>query len=181
MVTDQTTQMTIAARKVASREHADQPKWAILTEKNKYRYFTQKDVDTCLLRKQITARTPEELNRRNNVEATIFQLGYHYSNAKSRYRGLIKHKMFANCRCFWINFVRIARFLTGSSPDYALKSANSRFPSLLCYQNVKIWQMLSLFLEFIARCRQDVAFLGKFLLFPLASVEKSTFVMVFKK
>jgi len=56
---------------VESRTENTEPKWAILNEKNKYRYFTKKDTDTCLLRKQIAARTPEELNTRNNVEATI--------------------------------------------------------------------------------------------------------------
>jgi hypothetical protein len=85
VVTDLTTNTTIAARKVEPRKEDSEPKWAILNEKNQYRYFTHKDVDTCLLRKQVAARTSEELNRRNNVEATIFQLGYHYPNAKSRY------------------------------------------------------------------------------------------------
>ncbi|WP_234995087.1 hypothetical protein, partial [Alkalitalea saponilacus] len=41
---------------------------------------------------------------------TIFQLGYHYSNAKSRYRGVIKHQMWANIRCLWVNFVRILKY-----------------------------------------------------------------------
>ena len=51
-----------------------------------------------------------KLQKRNNVEATIFQLAYHYSNAKSRYRGLLKHQMWANIRCLWVNFVRIVNF-----------------------------------------------------------------------
>lgn len=85
-------------------------KWRIKAEKG-YRYFTQKDIDTYLLRKQIEETPVEILQKRNNVEATIFQLAYHYSNAKSRYRGLIKHQMWANIRCLWVNFVRISRYI----------------------------------------------------------------------
>jgi len=84
-------------------------KWRIKTEKG-YRYFTQKDIDSYLTRKQINETPIETLQKRNNVEATIFQLGYHYSNAKTRYRGGIKHQMWANIRCLWVNFVRILKF-----------------------------------------------------------------------
>ena len=85
-------------------------KWRIKTEKS-YRYFTKKDIDTYLIRKKIGETPIETLQKRNNVEATIFQLGYHYTNAKSRYRGLIKHQMWANIRCLWVNFVRILKYI----------------------------------------------------------------------
>jgi hypothetical protein len=117
VVTDMTTNTTVEVRQVKTRKEDAVPKWAIRNEKGKLRYFTQKEIDTCLLRKQIGTRTQAELNVRNNVEATIFQLGYHYSNAKSRYRGLMKHKMWANARCLWINFVRIANFIAGGGSN----------------------------------------------------------------
>jgi hypothetical protein len=85
-------------------------KWRIKTEKA-YRYITQKDIDGFLIRKQIAETPIEILQFRNNVEATIFQLGYHYSNAKSRYRGEVKHQMWANIRCMWVNFVRIMKYI----------------------------------------------------------------------
>ena len=85
-------------------------KWRIDTGKG-YRYITQKEVDTYLIRRQIAATPIETLQNRNNVEATIFQVGYHYPNAKSRYRGLIKHQMWANIRCLWVNFVRIIKYI----------------------------------------------------------------------
>jgi hypothetical protein len=85
-------------------------KWRIDTGKG-YRYITQKEVDTCLIRRKIAVIPVETLQIRNNVEATIFQLGYHYPNAKSRYRGLIKHQMWANIRCLWVNFVRILKYI----------------------------------------------------------------------
>jgi hypothetical protein len=181
IVTDLQTETTITARKVETRKEDGEPKWAILNEKNQYRYFTQKDIDTCLLRKQVTARTPEELNMRNNVEATIFQLGYHYPNAKSRYRGLIKHKMWASCRCFWINFVRIVNFVAGISPDYALKSVILRISTHFCAQNVKICQFLSCFLQSLTRWSEAVALFFECRLFFPSFVEKSVEVIVLKK
>ena len=181
VVTDLETGTTISQRKVAPRKEDSEPKWAILNEKNQYRYFTQKDIDTCLLRKQVTARSQEELNRRNNVEATIFQLGYHYPNAKSRYRTLIKHKMWASCRCFWINFVRITNFVAGTSPYYALKSANRRIFSHLCAQNLKIWHTLSRFLQYLTIWSEDVSLFSECLQFYPSFVEKSAEVVVLKK
>lgn len=76
----------------------------------RYRYLFQNDIDNYLIRKEIEEAPVETLQKRNNVEATIFQLGYHYPNAKSRYRGMIKHQMWANIRCLWVNFVRIWKY-----------------------------------------------------------------------
>ena len=107
-------------------------KWRIKTEKA-YRYFTQKDIDGYLIRKQIAETPIEILQFRNNVEATIFQLGYHYPNAKSRYRGEIKHQMWANIRCLWVNFVRILRYikqLCQRTLFFAKFSVNSLFSEL---------------------------------------------------
>jgi hypothetical protein len=56
------------------------------------------------------ARPLEELHKRNNVEASIFQLGFTLRNNKSKYRGLIKQKIWAYCRCLWVNLVRILNF-----------------------------------------------------------------------
>jgi hypothetical protein len=109
-VTDLSTNTTVPCRQIRSRKD-NTYKWVVKDDKGNSRYFTQKEIDTCLLRKQIASREQKLLNVRNNVEATIFQLGYHYSNAKSRYRGLIKHKIWANARCLWVNFARILKFI----------------------------------------------------------------------
>jgi hypothetical protein len=142
-VTNLQTDTQIACRKVESRKEDAPPKWAFRNDQGQNRYFTQKEIDTCLLRKQISARPQAEINIRNNVEATIFQLGYHYPNAKSRYRGLIKHKMWANARCLWINFVRILNFIAGGGskcvknvrnrvflPHFSLKYVKTRLVML---------------------------------------------------
>ena len=138
IITNLQTNTIIPSRRVTSRKKQKHPKWAIKDEQGKNRYFTQKEIDTCLLRKQIVERSQTELNVRNNVEATIFQLGYHYPNAKSRYRGLIKHKIWANLRCLWINFVRIKNFIVRNRVNYAQKSLKSSFFTHFLSNIVKI-------------------------------------------
>jgi hypothetical protein len=107
-------------------------KWRIKVGK-KYRYFRQKEIVASELRRKIASIPQEVLNVRNNVEATIFQLGYHYSNAKTRYRGLIKHKMWANIRCLWVNFVRIVNHVlkNESKTHFWLKKAFLRLTGAL--------------------------------------------------
>jgi len=87
-------------------------RWVIKDGDNSPIYFEQKDVETCELRKRLGAIPKERLDIRNNVEATIFQLGYHYRADKSQYRGLMKHGIWANIRCLWINFRRIHLWIT---------------------------------------------------------------------
>jgi predicted thioesterase len=157
VVTDLATNTIVPSRKVDSRKKEAEPKWAILNDKNKLRYFTQKEIDTCLLRKQVAARTQTELNVRNNVEATIFQVGYHYPNAKSRYRGLTKHKMWANLRCLWINFVRIANFVVSSSSNYAQKLKNRWITPRFCIQNLKNWLIPPQYLQFLTSLLSVIA------------------------
>jgi hypothetical protein len=65
-----------------------------------------------LLRKRLEAIPKKELDRRNNVEAAMFQISYHTRSNKTRYRGLVKHVMWACSRCLWINFIRLMIFQT---------------------------------------------------------------------
>lgn len=85
-------------------------KWRIKAGKG-YRYFAMKDVKTAVIRKKVADTPREILQKRNNVEATIFQLSYHCSGSKTKYRGLIRHQMWADMRCLWVNFVRIKNYL----------------------------------------------------------------------
>ncbi len=105
-IIDTMTNEVVDSKMITRKDGAQ--KWRISTGKG-YRYFTQKDIDTYMIRKQIAETPIEILQFRNNVEATIFQLGYHYPNAKSRYRGEIKHQMWANIRCLWVTFIRIRK------------------------------------------------------------------------
>jgi hypothetical protein len=115
-------------------------KWRIKEENNIYRYITQKQIDNYQIRKKIEGTSQEEIQRRNNVEATIFQLSYHYSNAKSRYRGLTKHQMWASIRCLWVNYVRIANFVAKNGQNFiniALNFIKSTVTVHIMYQMVK--------------------------------------------
>ena len=55
---------------------------------------------------------PQDIeNRRNNVEASIFQLSYRNRNGKTRYRGQLPHQLWATCRGLWMNLIRIKNYL----------------------------------------------------------------------
>ena len=47
----------------------------------------------------------EELHKRNNVEATIFNLYCKLRNGKSKYRKLEKNQTWAIYRCLWVNLI----------------------------------------------------------------------------
>ena len=116
-VHDTATDQEVETKEIRTKK--GEVKWRIRTEKG-LRYFTKQDVENSELRKKIGETPKEILQKRNNVEATIFQLGYHYPNAKSRYRGEIKHQMWANLRCLWVNFVRIWKFVTKGSENSSI-------------------------------------------------------------
>ena len=120
-VLDTVTNGPVDCVEVTSKEGV--ARWRIKTG-NGYRYFTQKEIGTYQVRKKIKETPIETLQKRNNVEATIFQLGYHFPNAKSRYRGLAKHRMWANTRCLWVNFVRIMNFMEGLRTNPSLFAKN---------------------------------------------------------
>lgn len=81
------------------------------------RYFTQDQIASCERRREIESIPSEIKNVRNNVESSIFQLSFYTRNNKTRYRGLIKHKLWAVCRCLWINLRRIVKCLGKVSPN----------------------------------------------------------------
>ncbi len=105
------TKQMIPAKRSKTKDPQGPARWVIKDGDRAPLYFEDKDVAVCALRKKIAAQEKEKLNIRNNVEATIFQLGYHYRGNKSRYRGLAKHRLWALSRCLWINFRRILTWI----------------------------------------------------------------------
>ncbi len=98
-----------------------QNSWYIEVD-NERIYFKPKAIRASLLRRQLRERPPEELRKRNNVEATIYHLGHTLRKGKTKYRGLFKQKVWAICRSLWINLVRIVNYLNikwENSPDGA--------------------------------------------------------------
>ena len=102
-------------------------KYRIKTEKG-YRYFTDNEIESCRLRKQVEELPKEIGDKRNNVEATIYQLAYYLRKDKTKYRGYFKNKIWAILRSLWVNFARIAKHLTES-----VKKAQSNVINTLHY------------------------------------------------
>ena len=94
----------------ASEYKADHYKF--LLPNGKWRYIRPKDLESYNRRMKTESLPVEIKNRRNNVEASIFQLSYHTRNNKTRYRGRFRTKMWALSRAIWMNSVRITRYLT---------------------------------------------------------------------
>jgi cell fate (sporulation/competence/biofilm development) regulator YmcA (YheA/YmcA/DUF963 family) len=109
LVTDTKTGDQTNAVLVKRLKNSKEDRWRITTTTGHY-YFGQQAIRTSHLRREMKGRPAEELHKRNNVEASIFQLGFPLRNNKSKYRGLIKQKTWAVCRCLWINLVRILNF-----------------------------------------------------------------------
>jgi hypothetical protein len=118
-VTNKETGEDIPAVAVKPKKPDAPETWRIKDGGHRAVYFTEEDVETSLARKRVETLPKEVKNIRNNVEATIFQLGYHCRADKSRYRGLAKHKMWAISRCLWVNFRRIAAWVGGRNEELA--------------------------------------------------------------
>jgi hypothetical protein len=110
MVTDTQTNEHIQAELAKKLKTSKEDRWRIKTDGG-YKYFNQLAIRTSELRRAMKERPIEELHKRNNVEATIFQLSFFLRNNKSRYRGQYKLQTWAYARCLWINLVRINNFM----------------------------------------------------------------------
>lgn len=152
-VVDTLTNEIIPASKLKGQE-----KWSIKTNGH-HRYFTAKEITASALRRKIAAIPQEILNIRNNVEATIFQLGFHYPNSKTRYRGLIKHKMWANIRCLWVNFVRIVNYVTKPYPTSYFFHNYSSIKAIKIHLAINTLN-LKIFLFKPIKCYQKINFLN---------------------
>ena len=139
LATDVKTGETLKAVLVKKQKNSKEDKWRIKTPTGYY-YFGQQAIRASNMRRQMKNRPLEELHIRNNVEATIFQISIPLRNNKSKYRGLIKQKMWTYCRCLWINLVRILNFTKQicqrtfiSTKIVALASYSS------CYIDLRVW------------------------------------------
>jgi len=109
LVTDTQTSEQLQATLVRKQKNSKEDRWRIKTTRGHY-YFSRQAIRASHMRRQMKSRPLEELYKRNNIEATIFQFGFPLRNKKSKYRGIIKQRSWAYCRCLWINLVRIQCF-----------------------------------------------------------------------
>lgn len=127
-------------------------KWKI-RDNGKIRYFSYAFIMSYFNRLRIEDIPQAEKNRRNNVEASIFQLSYFTRNNKTRYRGKFKHQLWAYSRCMWINLVRIKNYVgevCPIEPDFgkkagllaqnALQGINFVLKTILDFLNRKFFQ-----------------------------------------
>jgi len=115
ILTDTQTGERIQATPVKKHKKGKGKSWSFITGEGKKIYITENAVRASQKRKEMKKRPPEKLRKRNNVEATIFQLSFPLRNAKTKYRGLYKQQAWASCRCLWINLVRIVNFMGQTS------------------------------------------------------------------
>jgi len=81
-----------------------------LVEGKRY-YFSESAVEAARQRAKLAKRSKEELQRRNNVEATMFLFGWGLWKNKIRYRGLVRASIWSFARALAINFKRIVGYM----------------------------------------------------------------------
>jgi hypothetical protein len=143
-VTDNKTGIIVQVQQVKPRKDKTQKKWRIKTEKGNYRYFDTNSLKAAALREKLKDIPMEETNTGNNVEASIFRSGYHYSNDKSRYRSFAKHKLWAYSRSLWINLVRIVKYVTQICQRPLFGPKSPQYTANLCLNLYIIVNILSI-------------------------------------
>ncbi len=111
LVLDRTTGTTVEATKYKD-DH-----YKIKLSNGRWRYFKPEQIECFERRKALESLPPEVRNRRNNVEATIFQLSYHSRNNKTKYRGRSQNSAWAFCRATWVNLIRIRNYVKKSAEE----------------------------------------------------------------
>ncbi len=161
MVTDTDTGETVLATKANKIKSSKEDRYYIRNSEGKVVYFGQAAIRASRLRREMRQRPQEELRKRNNVEATIFHLAFPLRNNKTRYRGLFKQQAWANCRCLWINLVRIMKFVQ--------KICQRTFESLLKPAILSVSDTYHMFVVYICIKKQPV-FASIIFLFVLINV-----------
>lgn len=137
LVTDTQTGKQMKAGLAKKRKNSNEDKWRITTS-NGYYYFSQQAIRASHLRRTMKERPIEELHKRNNVEASVFQLSFPLRNNKTKYRGQFKQKAWAFCRCLWINFVRIMNFMKQTC-QRTFQTMENRTQKSTFYQKFVFW------------------------------------------
>jgi len=92
------------------RSKEESKRWYCLVEGKRY-YFSESAVEAARQRAKLAKRSKEELQRRNNVEATMFLFGWGLWKNKIRYRGLVRASIWSFARALAINFKRIVGYM----------------------------------------------------------------------
>jgi len=95
----------------SKRSKEDSKRWYCLVEGKRY-YFNEGAIEAARQRAKLANRTKEELQLRNNVEATMFLFGWGLWNNKIRYRGLARAIIWGFARALAINIRRIVGYMS---------------------------------------------------------------------
>ncbi|ULB34982.1 hypothetical protein [Proteiniphilum propionicum] len=71
-----------------------------------------------MLREKLRDVPIEEKWKRNNVEASMFQLGFPCNNGKTRYREIAANQLWPHSGATWINFRRILKYVMQTNKDH---------------------------------------------------------------
>lgn len=134
-VTDTKTGEELQATLAKKLKNSTEDRWHIRSGEDKV-YFNQKAIRTSCLRRAMKQRPKEESQKRNKVETTIFHVVYPLKSGKSKYRGLIKNQAWEICRCFWVNLVRIIRFLEQTCQRTLQKSEKTALALKLWFETI---------------------------------------------
>lgn len=149
LVTDTKTLESQIAHKATKTKRSKEDRYYIVKD-NKRIYFGQSAIRASQQREILKQRPIEELRKRNNVEATIFQLVVHVRNNKSRYRTMIKQKMWAICRSLWVNFIRILNHITQSCQRTNILQKMSKKSAIFYFKTVFFAKIDELYLIHVA-------------------------------
>lgn len=168
LVTDTQTSACQIAKLASKNKNSKENRYFIISD-NKKTYFGQSAIRAAIIRKTISHRSIKELHKRNNVETTIFQLAFHLRNKKSKYRTLIKQQIWATCKCLWINFVRILRYIKQTYQG-----------THICWQKSKKWgSFIPKIFTFSKLFPIPLAFLSLIIIYPknieIATIKKYHF------
>lgn len=164
MVTDTKTGEQVMATLAKKLKNSTEDRWYIRSGKDKT-YFGQQAIRTSQMRRSMKQRPKEELQKRNNVEATIFHVSCPLRSGKSKYRGLVKVQAWAICRCLWVNLVRIIHFIEQTCQRTFQKPKNRVLASRLWADNMFFAPVYNLYAPKISVLCYFVIFIALFLTF----------------
>jgi len=111
VATELATGKTFRCEKIKHKKDSAKTTWYFNNSKGRRIEITEGNINYRYLLRELKSRTKEEINLRNNVEATIHQVKYYLRGGKTVYRELFRHEIWLIGRCMSINCNRISKYL----------------------------------------------------------------------
>ena len=111
IATELSTGETFKCEKVKHKKDSTKTTWYFNNSKGRRIEVTEGNINYRYLLRELKSRNKEEINLRNNVEATIHQVKYYLRGGKTLYRKNFRQKIWVMGRCMGINNNRITKYL----------------------------------------------------------------------